>query len=279
MTSFWLCAGLLLAAALAFMLLPQLRRPRGRLEADRTRVNVHLYRERLRTLEVQHAAATLSTLQLEAGRVEAARELLDDTQTPEHTNSARRRVMVPLIVSLSMPPLALTLYLHWGALDQLTEARQQAGAPAPNIGKVATRLEALLAATPDSAEGWSLLGRAYMAQNRMAEAARAFERATTIAGRPADLLGRWAEAQYYAGGRQWTSELQALTDEALAANQHETTSLKLVGMARFHAGRYAEAADSWERLLATLPEPDPSRAVISNDIAHARRLATSGNLN
>lgn len=278
MTSFWLYAGLLLAAALSFTLVPQLRRPRGRLEANRTRVNVHLYRERLRTLEVQHEAGTLSAVQLEAGRVEAARELLDDTQAAEHSNSARRRVIVPLIAALSTPPLALTLYLHWGALDKLTEARQQGSAAAPGIEKVTTHLETLLATTPDAAEGWALLGRAYMAQNRMAEAAQAFERAATIAGRPAELLSRWAEALYYAGGRQWPAQLQALTDEALAANPQEATSLRLLGTARFHAGHYLEAAASWERLLATLPERDPSHAVISNDIARARQLAASGSL-
>lgn len=275
MTSFWLCAGLLLATALAFILLPQLRRPRD-FEANRASVNVDLYQERLRTLDMQHEAGTLNATQLEAGRGEAARELLDDTQVPAHKNSARRRVIVPLIAALSMPPLALTMYLHWGAQDKLKEARQQRIVAAPNIEKVTRHLEALLITKPEASEGWSLLGRAYMAQNRTAEAAQAFERAATIAGRPADLLGRWAEARYYAGGRQWPSELEALTDEALAVNPQEATSLRLVGMARFRAGRYVEAAASWERLLATLPERDPSRAVIAKDIANARQLATSG---
>lgn len=277
MISFWLCAALLLATALAFILVPQLRRRRG-VRANRTRVNVELYRERLRTLEVQHEAGTLGAAQRDAGRVEAARELLDDTQGRQSTNSARRRVLVPLIAALAMPPLSLTMYLHWGAQDKLAEARQQRSAPAPGIEKVTRQLEALLLTKPDAAEGWALLGRAYMAQQRMAEATQAFERAATIADRPADLLGRWAEAQYHAGGRQWTSKLQALSDEALAANPQEPTTLRLVGMARFDAGRYLEAAASWERLLATLPERDASRAVISNDIARARQLASSGKL-
>lgn len=44
-------------------------------------------------------------------------------------------------------------------------------------------------------------------------------------------------------------------------------------MATFRAGRYAEAAAYWERLAATLPERDPSRAAIADDIARARQLA------
>jgi cytochrome c-type biogenesis protein CcmH len=275
MTVFWLYAGLLFAAALAFILVPQLRLPRRRIDANRTRQNVGLYRERLREFETQHDVGTLDAVQLEAARVEAARELLDDAQGPEHPAGARLGRAVPLVAALATPLLALVLYLHWGALDQLMLARQDAGHAAQSIEKVTPRLEALLAATPDSSEGWSLLGRAYMAQERMADAARAFERAATLAGRPAELLGHWAEALYFAGARQWTPQLQALTDEALASNPQEATSLKLAGMATFQAGRYAEAAAYWERLAVTLPEGDPGRAAIANDIARARELAKS----
>lgn len=84
MTAFWLYAGLLFAAALAFILVPQLHLPRRRVDANRTRLNVGLYRERLRELETQHDTGTLDAVQLEAGRVEAARDLLDDAQGPEH---------------------------------------------------------------------------------------------------------------------------------------------------------------------------------------------------
>jgi cytochrome c-type biogenesis protein CcmH len=275
MTVFWLYAGLLCAAALAFILVPQLHLPRTRVDANRTRLNVALYHERLRELETQHDVGTLDAVQLEAGRIELYRELLDDTQGPEHAAGAPLCRAVPLGAALATPLLALVLYLHWGSLDQLMLTRQDAGHATQSIEKVTPRLEALLAARPDSAEGWSLLGRAYMAQERMADAARAFERGATLAGRPADLLGRWAEALYFAGGRQWTPQLQALTDEALASNPQEAASLKLSGTAAFQAGRYAEASTYWERLAVTLPEGDPSRAAIANDIARAREMAKS----
>jgi cytochrome c-type biogenesis protein CcmH len=67
--------------------------------------------------------------------------------------------------------------------------------------------------------------------------------------------------------------LQGLTDEALASNPREESSLRLVGMAAFQAGRYVEAAAYWERLAVTLPERDLRRAAIADDIARARELA------
>jgi hypothetical protein len=64
-----------------------------------------------------------------------------------------------------------------------------------------------------------------------------------LGGGPSELLGHWAQALYFAGDRQWTPQLQALTDEALASNPQEAASLKLVGMAAFQAGRYAAIHD------------------------------------
>ncbi|MFC7298684.1 MULTISPECIES: c-type cytochrome biogenesis protein CcmI [Oxalobacteraceae] len=272
MITFWLYAGLLLVIALAFILVPQLRLPRGQVDVDRTRANVGLYRERLRDLEIQRDAGTLDAIQLEVGRVEAARNLLDDTRISKHAADTPLGRTIPLIAALSTPLLALMLYLHWGSQDQLMLAREHAGHSARSIEEITTHLEVLLGATPDSVEGWSLLGRAYTKQERMADAAYAFERAATLAGRSSELLGDWAQALYFAGKRQWTPQLQALTDEALANDPQEATSLKLVGLARFEAGRYTEAVIYWERLAATLPEGDPRRLTISDEISHAREL-------
>ncbi|OZI72514.1 c-type cytochrome biogenesis protein CcmI [Bordetella genomosp. 2] len=273
MTAFWLYAALLLLAALAFILGPQLRAPRARADADRAGLNVGLYRERVRELEMQHGAGALTAAQLEAARIEAARELLDAAHgSPGRAADAPLGRAVPLAMAVLAPLLGLALYLHWGSLDRVMLARQYAGHPAQGIEEMTARLEASLAAAPDSAEGWFFLGRTYMAQDRMADAARAFERAAALAGRPPELLGHWAQALYFAGDQQWTPQLQALTDEALAGDPQEAASLGLAGMAAFQAERYAEAAAYWERLAAALPEADPSRAAIADGIARAREL-------
>ena len=60
MTIFWLYAGLLFAAALAFILVPQLRLPRRRVDVNRTHLNVGLYRER----PVSYTHLTLPTSDL-----------------------------------------------------------------------------------------------------------------------------------------------------------------------------------------------------------------------
>lgn len=277
MIEFWLSAGLLLLAALAFLLIPVLRGRKAQAEEDRTALNVTLYQERLEELEGEHRAGILTDAQLQAGRDEAARELLADTEGVG--GKARSGVLggkVPLTAALLMPLLGYGLYLHWGAIDQVERARTFAEQP-QSIEEMTARLETTVKDNPESAEGWYFLGRTYMAQERAGDAAKAFERAVSIAGRQPELLGQWAQALYFAGNKQWSEQIQALTDEALQADPAEVTSLGLLGIAAFEAGRYAEAIEHWQRLVAALPEQDPSRQAIEGGIARAReRLVAQG---
>ncbi|EIK53980.1 cytochrome c-type biogenesis protein [Stutzerimonas stutzeri TS44] len=269
MIDFWIAAGLLLLVALAFLLLPILRGRKAQAEEDRTALNVALYQERLAELTAQRAAGTLTEEQLEAGRADAARELLDDTEGSDATRSARLGRAVPLLAALLVPLLGYGLYLHWGASDKVELAREFGEQPR-SLEEMTVRLERAVEAQPDSAEGWYLLGRTYMNQERPSDAAKAFARVVELAGRQPELLGQWAQAQYFAGNRQWTKELQALTDEALRADPQEVTSLGLLGIAAYEEGRFQDAIGFWERLVATLPEEDPSREAIKGGIARAR---------
>lgn len=119
MTLFWLAAGLLLLIALAYLLLPIVRGRRAQTEEDRTALNVSLYQERLAELQAQYDAGTLSAEQLEAGKAEAGRELLEDTGVEERLQSNPLGRGLPLVMALLMPVLGYALYLHWGASTQV----------------------------------------------------------------------------------------------------------------------------------------------------------------
>lgn len=276
MIDFWLAAGLLLLVALAFLLIPVLRGRKAQAEEDRTALNVALYQERLAELQAQHEAGTLTEAQLEAGRAEAARELLADTEGVAADRSARLGRALPLLAALLVPALGLGLYAHWGSSDKVQLAREMREQPR-TIEEMTARLEKAVQAQPDSAEGWYFLGRTYMAQERPVDAAKAYERAVQIAGRQPELLGQWAQALYFASQKRFTPEVQALTEDALKADPNEVTSLGLLGIAGFEEGRFKDAIGYWERLIAVLPQDDPSRAALQGGIDRAReRLAENG---
>lgn len=276
MTDFWLAAAVLLFAALALMLIPVLRGHRAQAEEDRTALNVALYQERVAELDAQHAAGALDAAQLEAGRSEAARELLADTDQVAPQASRRLGRGLPLLMALLVPAAALGLYLHWGASDAL-QLTQQLASPPQSLKEMTERLEATVKAQPDAAEAWYFLGRSYMNQQRPQDAANAFERAVEVAGRHPELLGQWAQALYFAGGQQFTEQVRSLGEEALQADPQEVTTLGLFGIAAFEEQRYADAVRYWERLASMLEASDPSRQAIEGGIARAReQLAARG---
>lgn len=276
MTEFWLSAGLLLLAALAFLLLPILRgHRRQQAEQDRTALNVALYEERVAELAAQQAAGVLDAQQLAKGRDEAARELLADTERDEVARQGHLGKVIPLLAAILVPVMALGLYLHFGAADKVELTQEFAQAP-QSMHEMTARLERAVQAQPDSAEGLYFLARAYMAEQRPADAAKAFERAVALAGRQPELLGQWAQALYFASDKRWSSQLQGLTDEALKADPREVTSLGLRGIAAFEGERYQEAIDFWNRLLAQLPEGDASRAALQGGIDRAADKLKAG---
>lgn len=278
MTDFWIAASALLLVALAFLLLPILRGRRAQAEEDRTALNVALYEERLAELTAQHAAGTLSDAQLEAGRSDAARELLEDTENSDSPKIAKLGRSVPLIAAVLVPLVGYGLYMHWGASDKVQMARQFSEQPR-TVEEMTAHLEQAVKEQPDSAEAWYFLGRTYMNQERPADAAKAFARVVELAGRQPELLGQWAQAQYFAGDRQWSEQLQALTEEALQADPQELTSLGLLGIAAYEEGRYQDAVRFWEQLVAALPENDPSREAIRGGIERARQQVDGGSGN
>jgi cytochrome c-type biogenesis protein CcmH len=275
MIELWLAAGLLLLVALAFLLIPVLRGRKAQAEEDRTALNVALYQERLAELQGQHASGALTAEQLQAGQDEAARELLDDTEGAAVERVSSLGKALPLIAALLVPVLGLGLYLHWGASDKVALVEQFAQAP-KSVEEMTARLEQAVKVQPDSAEAWYFLGRTYMAQSRPADAAKAFEKAVGIAREP-ELLGQWAQALYFVGNKQWSAQLQSLTDEALQRDPQEVTSLGLLGIAAFEGQRFKEAVSYWRRLIAVLPADDPSRDALQGGIDRAlEQLAAKG---
>ncbi|MCU1715984.1 c-type cytochrome biogenesis protein CcmI [Pseudomonas sp. 5P_3.1_Bac2] len=274
MIGFWLCAAALLLAALAFLLIPLLRGRKVQAEEDRTALNVTLYQERLQELQNQHAAGALDAQQLADGRDEAARELLADTDGLQRQQHPLGRKL-PLLAAVLVPVVAAGLYWHFGAIADVEKAATFAEAPR-NIQEMTARLEATVQSNPQSAEGWYFLGRTYMAQERAGDAAKAFEQAVNLTGRAPELLGQWAQALYFSSNKQWSEQLQALTDEALQADPNEATSLGLLGIAAFESGNFAQAIEQWQKLVALLPAEDPSRQAIEGGIERAREQLAEG---
>ncbi len=269
MTQFWIYATLLLLAALLLLLWPVLRGRKDQAEEDRTALNIALYEEHIAELEAQHASGALSAEQLAEGRLEADRELLDDTDVGRPRQSVNLGNALPLIAALLLPIAGLGLYLHWGASDKVALTLSLAEQP-KTVEEMIQRLEETVRVQPESVDAWYFLARTYMGEKRPKDAANAYQRTIELVGRQPDLLGQWAQALYFAGGNQWTANIQSLVDEALSQDPNEATSLGLIGIAAFEAQRFQDAIDAWTQLLHGMDPQDTSYQAIQTGIERAR---------
>ncbi len=269
MTQFWIYAALLLFAALMLLLWPVLRGRKDQAEEDRTALNIALYEEHIAELEAQHANGALSADQLKEGRLEADRELLDDTDVGRPKQSVNLGNALPLIAALLVPVAGLGLYMYWGASEKVELTLSLAEQP-KTVEEMIKRLEDTVRLQPESVDAWYFLGRTYMSEQRPKEAAHAYEKTIELVGRQPDLLGQWAQALYFANGNKWSAELQSLLDEALSQDPNEATSLGLLGIAAFEDKRFQDAIDAWTQLSKSLDPQDPSYQAIQTGIERAR---------
>lgn len=122
--------------------------------------------------------------------------------------------------------------------------------PPETLDDAIAQLEARLADEPGSVEGWVLLGRSRAAQERWPEAAEAFARAQALLPEEPDLMVELADARMRAAtDRRFPADAVALLERAVELRPDHQRALFYLGAQRLQAGKPAEAAAFWERLL------------------------------
>lgn len=173
------------------------------------------------------------------------------------------------VLAGAMLVVVTALYLVVGTPAALDAANVRAP---DTLAGAMERLEAELARKPDQPEGWRLLADAYRAQGKLVESARAFEQAARYAPDDADVLAQAAEARAFAAkDRRFDDEAVALLRKALAIDPKHQRSRWFMGVAQRQAGQPAEAAATWQSLLADV---EPATAgPLRTQIDEARRDA------
>jgi cytochrome c-type biogenesis protein CcmH len=133
---------------------------------------------------------------------------------------------------------------------------------------------------PDDLEGWTLLGRGYMAYGNTAQAAKAFGRAVDIAKAqlgavPPQLLSSYGEALTQEAG-EVTKDAEAAFRQALSEDPSELMARYYVGLALSHRGDNNGALQLWEGVLADAPPNAPWRGALINEMAALRAQSGGG---
>jgi cytochrome c-type biogenesis protein CcmH len=278
-TTFVLIAAAMVAAALAWVLVPLLRRGRPDGVA-REASNVAILRDQLRELDADLAAGTMPRDQYEQAKRELEQRVLEESKAIPHAATAptQSAAWTAAILGSAIPIAALLLYVALGNHDAFTPmaARSAKGGAdhevtPQQVEAMAANLAAKLEKEPGNVDGWVMLARTYYAMNRHAEAARAFERAVALVPDNADLLADYADSAGAAEGGLRGKSLE-LIERALKADPTHWKALALAGTAAFNRKDYKQAIDYWERMKKTVPPDSPIAGSIDASINEAREL-------
>ena len=217
MMVFWILAGGLATLALAFVLVPLLRRDTGGADPDANALNLDVFRQQLQELDADLALGKLDQAQHEAARHDLERELVHDL-APAATDTATKAGptgrWAAALLTLAIPVAAVTLYMAIG--DQGIIAKLEAapgapsaqtgnaaghsaatmpdGSPMPSLDVLADQLAARLEQKPDNVTGWLMLARTRLTLGQQDKAMAALDRALQVAPRDPTVLLTYAEA-------------------------------------------------------------------------------------
>ncbi len=140
------------------------------------------------------------------------------------------------------------LYQLVGTPQALDPASRQAPR---TLEEAVIQLKAALARDPQQAQGWALLGQAYLRMEDAANARDAFAKAAKLAPENADFLTEAAQSRAMANAnRSFDKQALALLESALKVDPNHQRARWFLGVAQRQAGKNADAAATWEPLLA-----------------------------
>ena len=279
MIVFWSIAAVLLAGALAFILVPLMRR-RGEAQGiTRDAVNVSVYRDQLLELDADLASGVITQQRHGEALRELERRLLDDTTgTAAVTRRASGSWRTAAAVAVGVPAMAIGMYLSVGTPQMLAPDLLAAGGEPHAIDErqieaMVARLAERLEAAPDDARGWLMLGRSYAALERFKEASAAYAKAVTLVPNDAQLLADYADVLAMAQGQRLQGEPEKLIARALTLDPDNVKALALAGSAAFARKDFAGAVAHWERLARVAPPDSGLAKSVGGSIDEARRHA------
>ena len=160
----------------------------------------------------------------------------------------REKPAPAIAATVMLTLLTLGLYRLVGTPAALEPAATQVPATLPDA---IAQLEAELQRNPQQVEGWRLLGRAYADAQQPAKARDAYARAAQLASDDPDTLVEAAEARALAAPQRiFDAQAVTLLQHALQVQPQHQRARWFLGIAQRQAGMPADAAKTWEPLLA-----------------------------
>tara|TARA_R110000744_G_scaffold81873_3_gene160863 strand:- start:820 stop:2121 length:1302 start_codon:yes stop_codon:yes gene_type:complete len=282
---FWITGIVLLLVAAGFVVFPWL--VEGRKRQD-TLTNTRLIRQRLLELEREEHEGLLS----HEDRLETEKDLkiaLLDEQDSQAQNATSARGVLLIGGLLSVVGVAVLYFQvnNVSALNNWQDAKTQlpelaerivtqgdASVTEEDLQQFALGLRTKLTSSEDDAIGWTLLGRVYVATNRVESAMDAFERALEIEPDNLETLASYSQVLLMVNQESYLAQAKVYLNRILELDPQNTGALGMLAMAATQQGDTELAIETWQRLKTFVPKEAPIYQSIEAQIAQLEENAS-----
>lgn len=176
------------------------------------------------------------------------------------------------LLILAIPAGSALLYQHVGTPAALDPGnRQPLDLTGADMADLTDRLRQRLTESPESLEGWVLLGRTYKTLQRYDEALEALETANRLAPDHPIVLVELVEARLFASGNpRMTGDMVELLEHAVSEEPGLQKGYWLLGIAAAQRGDDRSAIAWWENLLQHTEPGGGVAETVTVQIAEAR---------
>jgi cytochrome c-type biogenesis protein CcmH len=166
----------------------------------------------------------------------------------------RKTRLVGALAALIVAGAAAGLYPLWSNWDWHAPAQPQATA-APDVIAMVAKLEQHLRDDPNDLAGWLMLGRSYIALQRLDDAVNAYDHAHHLDAKSAEADLGLGEAMALRAGGEITPPASQLFEDALTLTPTNPKALLYGGFAAATRGDRALARSRWQALKDLHPPP------------------------
>jgi cytochrome c-type biogenesis protein CcmH len=150
---------------------------------------------------------------------------------------------------------AAGLYPLWSNWNWHAPAQSQGPAGGPDVAAMVAKLEKHLVDQPDDLAGWIMLGRSYLALERLDDAIGAYDHAHRLDANSAEASMGLGEAMSLRAGGEITPPAAQLFEQALVSAPNNPKALLYGGFAAAVRGDRALARTRWQALKSLHPPP------------------------
>lgn len=294
-SSLYLYGALSVVVALAFVIVPFIRKQQTKQLPSNNNLLIQAYKQRLEELNEEIATGKLSESDHQAAVIEQKRRLLIELSPQTSLSDSGNKTTLGVSAVLFMVSFVAIFYYMTGNLGLLNQW-QQAKDALPDLGKravlnqgeplsnnelqqFALALRTKLAEQGDDEIAWLLLGRVVMSLNDFEMGAQAFEKVLKINPNSVNGLVSYAQALLIEGSEGSINKAAKHLSKVLQLEPTNRDAISMLALIAYERGDWQEAKAAFELVLARLKETDAGYVAVKARIAEIdEKLKSANNL-